>query len=176
MEIKSKLNLHKRSGDPPPLLDFYCYYLYFWMPSLGLVVLLSLICISPIPCRNFVFLLMTGKTFLSISGAAPESGFLVQQDSSHSNQDSHFLLQQTEDQYFAEDSGIGDTSSNSFLIPISPVFDECSYMLSLDDSETIGDLFDLPRDGMKAESPPIHTSGTCQWFHDTCGIVGVWDY
>lgn len=67
-------------------------------------------------------------------------------------------MQQTEDQYFAEDSGLGDISANSLLIPITPPLDECSYMFSLDDSETIGDLFDLTHGEIKVDSSPRHTT------------------
>lgn len=88
------------------------------------------------------------------NGTSLGSAFVAHQDISHTIQEGQFLLQQTEDQYLAEDSGIGDTSTNSFLIPISPPFDECSYLFSLDDSDTIGDLFDLPHGEMQSGSSP----------------------
>lgn len=69
------------------------------------------------------------------------------QDIPGTAENGQFLLQQTEDQYLVEDSGIGDTSS--LLIPLSPSFDENSYMFSLDDSDTIGDLFDLTQSNQK---------------------------
>lgn len=87
-----------------------------------------------------------------------ESALMANQNISHTLEEGQPLLQQTEDQYghcVSDDSGIVDTSATSFLIPLSPVLDDTSYLFGLDDSEPISDLFDIPADNARIQGATL---------------------